>query len=213
MFLFFLFPVLTEYLEDGQFPRRPREWITEIVMTIIISITIIIIYRQYTLLEKQALLDHLTGIGNRRMFEIDLLRETARAKRKNTRIVLIFFDLDGFKEVNDTYGHDEGDKVLVQFASGLSEFARKGLDFSYRFGGDEFAVLFTDINNDEIAEVETKIDKRFLSAVSHKLPHGVTASRGVVILGKDETPAELLKRADETMYAMKQEKDKRNPRL
>lgn len=210
LFLFFIFPIITEYFEEGRLPQKPREWTMIIVTTTIIGITMTIIYRQYLLLEKLSLLDHLTGIGNRRMFELDLKREIVRAKRKNTRIVLIFFDLDGFKEVNDTYGHNEGDKVLVQFASGLSAFVRKGLDFSYRLGGDEFAVLFTDINDTEITDIETKIDERLSSTIFKKLPHGVSASMGLVILEEDETPDGLLKRADETMYRMKQKKNKQN---
>jgi diguanylate cyclase (GGDEF)-like protein len=206
LFLFIIIPFITEYIENGHFPIKPREWITEIVMTIIIVITIKIIYKQYILLEKQSLLDYLTDIGNRRQFEIDLEREILRAKRINMGLVLIFFDLDGFKEINDIYGHEKGDEVLIQFAKVLSIFARKGSDFCYRFGGDEFAVLFTDINNEEIFNIENKIEERLSNIVFSNLPIGVSASKGIVILKENENYDELLRRADEAMYQAKRSK-------
>jgi diguanylate cyclase (GGDEF)-like protein len=206
LFTFIIFPFITEYIENGYFPIKPREWITEIVMTIIIVITIVIIYRQYILLEKQSLLDHLTGIGNRRQFEIDLKREILRTNRMNTGLVLIFFDLDGFKEINDIYGHEQGDEVLVQFAQALSIFARKGSDFCYRFGGDEFAVLFTDINNEEIFNIENTIEERLSNITFSNLPIGVSASKGIVILKENENYDELLRRADDAMYQAKRSK-------
>ncbi len=206
LFFLLLFPLLSEYLEVGHFPVNPREWITEIVMTIIIGITILIIYRQFILLEKLSLLDHLTGIGNRRQFEIDLKREILRTTRLNTGLILIFFDLDGFKEINDIYGHEKGDKVLIQFAEELSIFARKGSDFCYRFGGDEFAVLFTDINNEEIINIENKIEERLRNIVFTKLPEGVSVSKGLVTLKENENYDELLRRADNAMYRAKRSK-------
>lgn len=206
LFILLVFPLISEYLEDGHMPQNPRDWITEIIMTTVMGITVTIIYRQHLLLEKQSLLDHLTGIGNRRQLEQDVKREILRANRKNTGIMLIFFDLDGFKKINDTYGHEAGDKVLILFADGLSAFARKGLDFCYRFGGDEFALLFTDINNTELSDIENKIEERLANAVYSKLPEGVSASKGIVLLKENENYIEVLKRADEAMYRIKREK-------
>lgn len=194
----------------GNFPTKPGEWITEIAMVIIIGITILIIYQQYNLLEKLSLLDPLTGIGNRRQFELDLKREIARTKRMNAGLVLIFFDLDDFKEINDSYGHEEGDTVLVQVAQALSMFARRGSDFCYRFGGDEFAVLFTGIKNQEMFVIEKKIEERLSKIVFDNLPRGVTVSKGLVTLKENENFDELLKRADDAMYQAKRSKKRSN---
>ncbi len=206
LFLFLLLPYITDYLEGGHFPEKATEWITEIVMTIVISYTIFIIYRQYAKLEKLSLSDHLTGIGNRRLFEMDLNREILRTKRKGSGLILLFFDLDGFKQINDIYGHQHGDQVLIDFACGLSDFIRKGSDSCYRFGGDEFALLMTDIKGQELINIERKIDKRLTKIVYNRLPDGVSASRGLVILKDNEDFNEFLKRADEAMYRAKSER-------
>ncbi|MBN1385309.1 MAG: GGDEF domain-containing protein [Elusimicrobia bacterium] len=206
LLLLLLVPLTTEYLELGHFPENLRGWTTEIVMTIIIGTIILAIYRQYSLLEKLSVLDHLTGIGNRRQFEIDLNREILRTKRMKTGLGLIFFDLDGFKEINDRYGHKTGDNVLVQFARGLSDFVRKGSDYCYRFGGDEFAVLLTGMKNKEINKTESQIEDQLTKKVFSKLPEGVSVSNGFVLLKAGETYNELLKRADEAMYQAKYNK-------
>lgn len=201
--IFIIAPFITEYIENGHFPEKPSDWITEITTTVIICITIIIINKQYRSLEKLSLADHLTGIGNRRQFDMDLRREILRSKRNGTRIILIFFDLDGFKKVNDVYGHASGDKVLVSFTRLLSRFIRKGSDFCYRFGGDEFAVLLTDLENDTSVSSEEIIEERLASLISGNLPYGVTASRGIVISRENEEYAEIIKRADVMMYTAK----------
>jgi len=208
LLLFLILPYLSEYFEDGHFPEEWRAWITEFIMTIVILIVLRIIYIQYALLEKQSLVDHLTGIGNRRKFELDINREISRTKRIHTGLVLIFFDLDGFKQINDIYGHEAGDKVLIQFARVLSVFARKGSDFCYRLGGDEFTVIFTDIKSDEINIIEKTIEERLSEVLSSKLPRGVSASKGIVILKENESYDELLKRADNAMYQAKCNKQK-----
>ncbi len=203
LFLFFALPFLTDFLETGHFPLKATEWITEIVMTIVIGFAINIIFRQYNLLEKLTLLDHLTGIGNRRQFEIDLNREIVRAQRSDNGLILLFFDLDGFKQINDIHGHAQGDKVLIAFAHGLSSFIRKGSDFCYRFGGDEFALLMTDIEKKELKILDGEIEERLIKIAFANLPYNITASKGLVILKKNESLEDLLKRADDAMYQAK----------
>jgi len=205
LFLFLLLPYITDYIEGGHFPGKPSEWLTEIVMTCVILFNIFIIYRQINQLEKNSFIDHLTGISNRRQFEIDLQREIMRSRRRNDALILIFFDLDGFKKINDVYGHSKGDEVLIEFAKCLLEFIRSGSDFCYRFGGDEFALVLTDINSFELEKIENLILTRLDKIVFSKLPEGVSASHGLVFLNKNETFNEFVKRADETMYKAKKE--------
>lgn len=203
IYLLILFPTLTEYLESGRFPDTARDYITDVVMTVVTAIIVIMITKRNKMIEHLSLRDPLTGIGNRRQFDLDIQQEVLRSRRINSGLGLIFFDLDGFKEINDTYGHKEGDHVLIKFAQKLSKFSRKGTDHCYRFGGDEFAVLLTNIDDDEIANISTKIEERLESIVYTKLPNGVSASKGVVFLNKDETHQQFLKRADEAMYQAK----------
>ncbi|MFQ5763559.1 MAG: GGDEF domain-containing protein, partial [Rhodospirillales bacterium] len=93
-------------------------------------------------LEDLAATDELTGLLNRRGFEAALARAMAGARRYHEKGVLVFIDLDGFKPVNDTYGHAAGDEVLRQVSRLLAESVR-ATDFVGRLGGDEFAVVLT----------------------------------------------------------------------
>ena len=203
IYLLVLFPTLTEYLESGRFPDTPRGFITDFVMTIVTAIIVTMLYRRDKFIENLSLRDPLTGISNRRQFDLDIQQEVLRSRRTQQGVGLIFFDLDEFKEINDKYGHKEGDNVLIKFAQRLSSFTRKGTDYCYRFGGDEFAVLLTNIDNDEIINTSNMIEDRLESIVYSKLPNGVSASKGVVFLNKDETHQQFLLRADDAMYKAK----------
>jgi diguanylate cyclase (GGDEF)-like protein len=206
LLLLILTPTVSEYMEDGHFPEKSTKVITDITMTILIGIGVFILYRKNKLLENLSLVDHLTGINNRRMFEIDIKREVLRSKRTNKSLCILFFDLDEFKKINDKGGHEEGDKVLIRFAQLLSDFSREGTDNCYRFGGDEFVVLLTEINKGEMEKFSIKIEYRIKNEIYNKLPNGVSASRGIVFLKAGESYQELLKRADEVMYQTKKSK-------
>lgn len=201
-----LIPSITEYMENGRFPENARSVITDIIMTILIGVVIFIIYRKNKLLEGLSMSDHLTGIGNRRQFDLDIKREMLRSKRTNKNLCIVFFDLDGFKNINDKYGHKEGDIVLIKFAQCLSTFCRSGVDSCYRFGGDEFALLLTDIRNNEFYDIARKIEDRLERIVHENFPDGVSASKGVVFMNENENYESLLKRADDAMYHAKRER-------
>jgi diguanylate cyclase (GGDEF)-like protein len=204
IYILVLLPTLTEFLESGHFPTTLRDCITDFVMTIVTIIILTILYRRNKFIENLSLQDSLTGISNRRKFNLDIEQEVLRSKRTMNGVGLIFFDLDGFKEINDKYGHSEGDNVLIKFAKRLSSFTREGTDYCYRFGGDEFAVLLTNIDDTEIINISKKIEARLESTVYCKLPSGVYASNGIVFLNKDETHQQFLIRADTAMYKAKQ---------
>ena len=200
IYILILVPSITECIESGGFPDSGKDIITDVIMTIITAILIFIFNRRNQFIENLSLQDPLTGIGNRRLFDLNLEKEVSRSKRINRGVGLIFFDLDGFKDINDKYGHKEGDNLLIAFANHLSKFTRKGTDYCYRFGGDEFAVLLTDINDDEMAHIANKIEERLENIVYSKLPNGVSASKGFVLLNKGETHEQFFKRADDAMY-------------
>jgi len=98
------------------------------------------IWLAFLALAEQATRDHLTGLYNRRYFDETLADHVAAANRYDRELALILFDIDDFKSINDTAGHDAGDEALRQFANLLGTTARKA-DIICRYGGDEFAIL------------------------------------------------------------------------
>ncbi|MDQ2102219.1 diguanylate cyclase domain-containing protein [Azospirillum isscasi] len=147
--------------------------------------------------------DALTGLCNRIRFEDRLQHAIARAKRENNSFALLFLDLDGFKEVNDTHGHHKGDEVLVTIARRLSGILRNS-DTTARMGGDEFAIL---LEGEISVENARSVAEKIIATIDHPLPGldlSVSASVGMVIYPGDGTDADtLLRGADQAMYRAK----------
>ncbi|ELO0914160.1 GGDEF domain-containing protein, partial [Pseudomonas aeruginosa] len=152
-----------------------------------------------------ALSDSLTGIANRRLFDLRLEGALSNARRNNHLIAVCYMDLDGFKKINDAYGHDAGDTVLCQTAKRLAEAVR-GNDVVARLGGDEFAVL---LNSVEGTAGATLVMQRCLEQIRESIEIApgkyvqIDASIGIVVGSGDSAPQDLLRRADEMMYAVK----------
>ncbi|WP_461209689.1 diguanylate cyclase [Desulfocurvus sp. DL9XJH121] len=148
---------------------------------------------------RQAVYDGLTNLLNHHQFHMLLERETRRALRTTRPVGLIFFDLDKFKEVNDTQGHQMGDAVLRKVAAALREQVRQGTDFPCRYGGDEFAVIATEVDPGGLGSLASRIK----AAVDSSLLGKVRLSMGVAMLKQGESPESLLKRADNACYQAK----------
>lgn len=156
-------------------------------------------------LAHQALHDELTGLANRHLLLDRLEQALNRAKRRGRRLALMFLDLDRFKTINDTLGHDVGDQLLRQFAERLRLLVRPE-DTVARFGGDEFVVLVEHVIDEQEA---TQIADRLEAAMNEPFQIGgqdlaVTASVGIVIGEGDDQPASLLRNADIAMYRAKE---------
>ncbi len=152
------------------------------------------------LLRKLAMTDPLTGLHNRRAFDLRLEEETAMARRHNRPLSMLLVDVDHFKRHNDLFGHAAGDAVLRHVAHVLRTVSRRE-DVIGRLGGEEFAVMLP--NSDEAAG--ERLALRILRAI-HAFPWEnapVTLSAGIAELMPSATPAELLQAADEAMYAAK----------
>ena len=157
-------------------------------------------------LREQAIRDPLTDLFNRRYLEATLERELARAAREAYSVCTMMIDLDHFKRVNDTYGHEAGDEVLRTVATTLSEHCRRG-DFACRFGGEEFVIVMPNMNMDTAYERAETIRQ---SLNSLRMPYRediltITISMGIACYpGNGETREAILHAADQAMYGAKE---------
>lgn len=156
-------------------------------------------------LERMATRDQLTGAYNRHAFFQMAHSELKRARRFGRPLVMLMFDLDHFKEVNDAHGHLTGDEVLRVFALRCRADLRQS-DIFARLGGEEFAALLVETDEERAAEVAERI-RRLASDKSIPTESGpliVTASIGIAGLKDEESVTDLLKRADKALYEAKQ---------
>ncbi|MEW6518011.1 MAG: diguanylate cyclase [Thermodesulfobacteriota bacterium] len=156
-------------------------------------------------LEKLSLCDSLTGLSNRRFFDIKLAEEVQRAHRQDFQVYLALIDVDNFKGYNDTYGHPAGDKVLNAVGMILNDCTRHNVDFTFRYGGDEFAVILTQTSEAQAVKIMERVLHNFRQAGFS----GTTLSVGLVRCRRDETltwpenAACMIDRADKALYRAK----------
>lgn len=139
--------------------------------------------------------DPLTQLANRRYWDERVAEEVERARREGNPLSLVLIDIDDFKEVNDQFGHQAGDRLLCQLAQGWQSLIRGSGDFLARLGGDEFGLLVP--NSDEHA----------INLITQKLhgvsPDGISCSYGLATWDGCETVTQLFRRADEALYEAK----------
>ncbi len=154
---------------------------------------------------QQAHFDALTGLPNRRLMRERLIQEIKKCRRNDHKLALLFIDLDHFKEVNDTLGHDRGDELLVEAAQRIQRCLRE-TDTVARMGGDEFTVIITGMTDE--SNLQTILPK-LLNALSASFQLGldqvfVSASMGVTVYPTDTMEVDdLLKNADQALYVAK----------
>jgi diguanylate cyclase (GGDEF)-like protein len=150
-------------------------------------------------LKLRAMVDSLTGLYNHYQFHATLEREVSRARRTGRGMGLVFCDLDKFKDVNDARGHIAGDQALKDVGAVLLGLVRHGMDYPCRYGGDEFAVIVSEVD----AERLCSIAERILADVREQLAGVVTVSVGATMLLEGDSPQSLLGRADNLAYKAK----------
>ena len=161
------------------------------------------------MLEKLSMYDGLTNIRNRRYFDETFEKTFSEIKRDKKSLAVLMIDIDFFKPYNDNYGHGQGDETLRKVAKALEKTIKRASDFVARYGGEEFVILLKDINKDGVEAVannllnavrELKITHEF-----SKIENYVTVSIGVSYYNSssDITKLELLLKADETLYNVK----------
>jgi two-component system, cell cycle response regulator len=157
--------------------------------------------------ELHAMIDPLTGLFNRRHFDTRIHEATAYAKRHLEPFSIVMLDLDHFKLVNDTYGHEEGDRVLVDFAAAVRAVLR-GDDVAFRYGGEEFVLLLRGCDSNRALDVASRLKKQlgrrphhFADGSSRPVPFSAGVAAALEIEGF--SGEELVSRADAALYRAK----------
>jgi len=178
-----------------------------------LRVPILMEYGELKKLQSNASTDPLTGLYNRRLFEEYCEKELNRARRYGQHLALAILDLHQFKEVNDRYGHMQGDQVLQIAASTLRKTLRAS-DFAFRYGGDEFALLLPQADPEQAATLCRRIRTAYEGAVkSLKLDVPVSMDFGISVHPQDgEQKETLLKLADERLYHQKNSSRTQQPR-
>ena len=155
---------------------------------------------------KLSTLDPLSGLYNRLSLMEKINWLISKSKRERSKFALVFLDLDNFKTINDTQGHEFGDSVLKEVSHILVDIVREN-DIVSRFGGDEFVLIISNVDDEGItvAEVMERLQYQLTKTLYHKeMPFNITASMGVAIYPKDgEDATSLLKNADIAMFEAK----------
>ena len=161
---------------------------------------------EHELMRKMALYDALTGLPNRRLFDERINQSILGAKRNKHLLALMFIDVDHFKQINDTYGHDVGDQVIKRVAETMQS-ALRATDTLARFGGDEFVVLLNEVSS---AEAAVKVAEHLRNSLENHLEFDtirllVTLSIGIAVYlpETNESALQLMKKADMALYDVK----------
>jgi len=189
--------------ENASFIKNSLNNILNMADFISLSIGNAILYEQA---KKVAVTDALTGIANRSNMEMALTNEFERSKRYNAPLAVIFLDIDNFKGVNDTYGHQKGDEVLVAIASLLQKFCRTN-DVAARYGGEEFLMLLPHSNAQGAFKIAERVREEVMKInfFWNESPFSVTVSCGVTELNKDfmKDTEQLVAAGDQALYDAK----------
>jgi len=155
--------------------------------------------------KKEAFLDRLTAIGNRRYSEMTLKKRLHEKREFNTSFGVIFFDIDHFKTFNDNHGHLVGDEVLVMVGKTAAAALRR-FDLIARWGGEEFIIIISELSEEDLQQAAERIrvfvEKSFIMAGSEKIL--VTVSLGATLASAEDSLESLLNRVDRLMYQSKE---------
>ena len=169
------------------------------------------VIREQTLirkLEHLSMCDMLTDLYNRRCFEMKLHEEVPRAHRQGYPVYLALLDVDRFKEYNDQYGHQAGDRVLQAIGSILVQCTRENVDWCFRFGGDEFAIIIPYATVAQVGQIAARIQERYgheSRFASTSLSIGLAQFLRHPGSSWAEDIAELVARADKALYSSKEQ--------
>ena len=175
------------------------------ILAIDFLLVLFILYIIYTIIklkmEEQSRLDSLTKVFNRHVYYEEMKIEMSRSNRYNIPLSLILLDIDFFKKINDTYGHDRGDMVLIKL-SNLIKLNIREEDTFCRIGGEEFIIIAPNINSEDAINFAEKL-RRIVQEYDFGTVGEVTISIGVSTQNKNDTGETLFKKVDEAVYISK----------
>ncbi|WP_428909927.1 GGDEF domain-containing protein [Niallia sp. Krafla_26] len=162
---------------------------------------LVAVYMESETLRELAYTDFLTNLPNRRTIEGELLREFNKAKNSKIPLSVIILDIDDFKKINDTFGHDVGDSILIELSDLLKKCIRD-TDYIGRWGGEEFVIMTPNQNRSQAVQLANRLRQ---TIENHLFPYvgSVTSSFGVTELKDEDDMNSLFKRVDQALYASK----------
>lgn len=180
-----------------------RFYVSLMLTGMFINMMVYIIEQQQKSLQKLVITDPLTGVLNRRCLDSSLQNCQERFQRNESKETVIMMDIDHFKNINDSYGHEVGDEILKKVVSLIKSRLRK-LDMLFRYGGDEFIIILNEIDSDSAGKLAEELRKLVEDSDVSK----TTISMGIAELKKDESTIDWMSRCDKSLYKAK--KDGRN---
>lgn len=195
------------YYDRGSIVKRDENGKPLLVVGIVFDITESVKEKEKLRIEnkeltKQTNIDPLTKVANRRALSNHLTHEIARAKQNNVPLSIGMYDIDDFKQINDTEGHPYGDKVLVKIAEIMKEDLRD-LDIVGRYGGEEFMIIFPHTKRESAKKVSDRIRKKIINAFKED-NKTITISGGVALYTDHLDEEAFIKKADDNLYKAKE---------
>jgi len=189
-------------------PFRPKELLARVKKELTMQKLIQDLQQTQKELQELSVTDPMTKLYNRRYFSDLSLELVELTKRNNHELSLIMLDIDKFKNVNDTYGHDVGDEVIVDLATTLANEKRK-TDIAFRIGGEEFVLLLPNTSSDGAEILAQKIRKIIESSAvnlddNQQLKYTISLGVSIFNINKDIDLQSVVKRADEALYEAKE---------
>jgi diguanylate cyclase (GGDEF)-like protein len=197
-------PWISDYAETGRWPEQPIEFFNEITASCITlllgALVMFLIYEHHKDIESLLVTDPLTGVYNMRFFSDKLRWVFVATRRTRMKSTLLFIDIDGFKNYNDTYGHLEGNKILEIAGDILLRSTRRFVDWPFRIGGDEFAVLMEFSDGKSAGALTHRLKNRFKRETHGKLSLTIGISE---IKDSMSDERQWIEQADAEMYRIK----------
>ncbi len=196
-----------------KYEKKDYSWIYKFVLPLLLIIFIISYFNikmrkeikkrkvMERRLERYANKDSLTKVYNRRKIELQLSIEIKRAKRFNNNLSVVFFDIDNFKRINDKFGHEAGDNVLIELSQKMFRNLRE-TDYLGRWGGEEFIIILPETSSNKAFTVATNL-KKLVSKINFIIKKPVTLSYGITQYTKGDTVQDMIRRSDDAMYFVK----------
>jgi len=204
MLILAVVPWISDYAEVGHWPERPIEFFNEITASCITlllgALIIFLVYEHHKDIESLLIIDHLTNVYNTRFFSDKLRWVFVASRRTKIKSTLLFIDLDGFKKYNDTYGHIAGNRLLETTGNILLHTTRRFIDWPFRIGGDEFAVLMEFSDKKSAEALAQRLKNRFKKETRSKLSLTIGVSE---IKDSMRDEKQWIEEADAEMYSMK----------